>query len=211
MGWIFGALGFALATIYGLRFAGAQPSGAKSAVKTGAVAALALAGWYTSAPAAITLGLALGAAGDFFLSRADETAAGERAFLAGMAAFGAGHLAYVCAFAGVFEGVGWAATLALLTLALSTEFWLAPRTAKLRWPVRCYVLVIAAMAYAALGLPAGQWAARIGAVLFVASDVMLALEIFVLPRAHPFRAPLARALWATYFLGQALILAGAPA
>lgn len=204
-----GMVALALATLYGQYFAGAGISGAKSAVKTGAVAALALAGWLGGAPVAIVLGLALGAAGDFCLSRADETALGERAFLAGMAAFGGGHLAYVWAFARAFEGVGWVVALALLALVLSTEFWLAPRTGKLRWPVRAYVLIISAMAFAALGLPAAWWASRLGALLFVASDLMLALEMFVLPDGHGARPPLQRALWAAYFGGQALILWGA--
>lgn len=61
----------------------------RSLVKTASVACLALAALAAGAPPAIAAGLALGALGDWFLSRP-----GDRAFLAGMAAFGAGHLAY---------------------------------------------------------------------------------------------------------------------
>ena len=83
------ALGAGLALIYQLRGAGAEhPGPLASAAKTGATAALALAGLAAGAPWAVVLGLVLGALGDFFLTRRAETA-----FLAGMAAFAAGHLA----------------------------------------------------------------------------------------------------------------------
>ena len=64
-----------------------------SLIKTVPVALLALAAMLGGAPRAITLGLALGALGDFLLSRP-----GEATFLAGMGAFAAGHLAYVGGF-----------------------------------------------------------------------------------------------------------------
>src|SRR5690606_29686032 len=145
------ALGGALAVVYGARFAGAPPSAAKSAVKTGAVAA--------RAPGLVAVGLALGALGDLFLSRP-----GTRAFLAGMAAFAAGHLAYAAEFLVPGAGPPLLPAAALLVLALSTEAWLAPRTGALRWPVRGYVAVITLMALAALTLPAGRGLALAGAL-----------------------------------------------
>lgn len=190
-----------------LRYADAPPGWVKSWVKTGSVAALALAGPGLGVPWAITLGLALGAVGDFCLSRP-----GDRAFLAGMAAFAAGHLAYLAALIGF--GAGWPGgwtILGLLALGASTELWLAPRTGALRWPVRAYVLVILAMALAALGLPpgfAGRGGVLAGALAFVASDLILALEIFVLPDGR-LRQIAKRALWVLYWGGQALILWGA--
>ncbi len=191
-----------------LRYAAAPPSWMKTWVKTGSVAALALAAPGLSAPWAITLGLALGAVGDFCLSRP-----GERAFLAGMGAFAAGHLAYLAAFVGfgaTLPGAG--AILGLLVLGASTELWLAPRTGALRWPVRGYVLIILAMALAALGLPpegfAGQGLVLLGALSFVASDLILAVEMFVLPEGR-LRQIARRVLWVLYWGGQALILWGA--
>jgi uncharacterized membrane protein YhhN len=196
------ALGGALAVVYGARFAGAPPSAAKSAVKTGAVAALALAAVAARAPGLVAVGLALGALGDLFLSRP-----GTRAFLAGMAAFAAGHLAYAAEFLVPGAGPPLLPAAALLVLALSTEAWLAPRTGALRWPVRGYVAVITLMALAALTLPAGRGLALAGALLFLLSDLLLALDLFVLAEG-PLKRIAARGLWAAYWTGQALILWG---
>ncbi|WP_372837906.1 lysoplasmalogenase [Phaeovulum sp.] len=207
-----------LAVVYALRWAAADaaPNWPRSLTKTGAVALLSIAAWRAGAPWLIVAGLALGAAGDFALSRP-----GARAFLAGMAAFAAGHLAYVLAFAaplviaGQAGGAGWApspgdyAVIGALALLLaSTELWLAPHTGEMRWPVRAYVVVIGLMAVAAL-VPGGSGgvALRAGVALFVASDLMLALEQFVV-RAPARRQQLARALWPAYWCAQALILMG---
>lgn len=200
------AAGAALALLYGAGFAGRPPSKVKSAVKTGSVLALALAALPAGAPGPVVAGLALGAAGDFFLSRP-----GTRAFLAGMAAFAAGHLAYAGAFLAAEEPPFVAAPLLpgllLVALGLSTELWLAPRTGALRWPVRGYVAVIILMALAALTLPGGRGLALGGALLFLLSDLILALDLFVLAGDGAKRVA-ARTLWACYWSGQALILAG---
>ena len=204
-GWILVLSAAALAVLYGLRLCVAPPSAARTAVKTLSVALLALAAPALGAPAAITAGLTLGAAGDFFLSLRHD-----RAFLAGMAAFAAGHLAYAWAFAAAGAAVpGFWLLAALIALGLSTEFWLAPHTGGLLWPVRGYVPVILVMAAAALGLPraGGLWLATAGAQLFVLSDLILALDLFRFGPARPSVAR-ARALWAAYWCGQALILAG---
>ncbi|MGL4279667.1 MAG: lysoplasmalogenase family protein [Albidovulum sp.] len=200
-GWIIIAVAAAFAALYGARYCHAAPSGAKTGVKTLSVALLALAAAAAGAPPLVTLGLALGAAGDFFLSLR-----GERAFLAGMAAFAAGHLAYAAAFVAAGGGVpGLAVLVPLLALGASTEVWLAPHTGALRWPVRGYVLVILIMAAAAFSLPLGL--VTLGAALFVLSDFILALDIFRYgpDRPNHWRA---RVLWAAYWSGQALILLG---
>lgn len=194
-------IGAAFAMVYGVRLCVARPSAARTFVKTLAVVPLAVAAPALGAPAAVALGLGLGAAGDFFLSRP-----GERSFLAGMAAFAAGHLAYAIAFVAAGAGRPDALPLSLLlALGLSTEIWLTPHAGGLRWPIRGYVLVSLVMAAAALGLPPG--AATVGAALFVLSDLILAVDLF---RFGPARANLwrARALWLSYWSGQALILVG---
>lgn len=173
----------------------------RSAVKTGSTALLALAGLVAGAPGWITAGLALGALGDFALSRP-----GERAFLAGMVAFALGNLAYVAHLVPLAQHLPLIPALAMLALALSTERWLSPHTGALRWPVRGYLVIITAMMLAALALPAQARLLQAGAALFVASDLLLAI--------HTFRQPapaLARALWPAYWGGQALILMGARA
>lgn len=195
-------VGGLLALLYLIRFAGAAPSGAKSRVKLGSVAALAVAAPFAGAPGPVAAGLALGALGDLCLSRP-----GARAFLAGMAAFAGGHLAYAAAFLGAgadWPGVLW--TLALAGLGLWALLWLAPRADGLVGPVRGYVLVILIMAALGAGLP-GHPLARLGAAAFVASDLLLALEMFVLREGRVKRIA-QRLLWALYWGAQAAILWG---
>lgn len=179
----------------------ARPAGAL--VKTGSVLALVAVAALLGAPWLALAGGALGALGDWCLARP-----GPRWFLAGMAVFGAGHLAYVALFS---AAMGSALPLwpgaAVVALALSTELWLAPHTGALRWPVRGYVAIICAMLWTALGLPAGP--ALAGALMFVASDLMLALALFVVSGAR-LRRVLSLALWPVYWLAQALILLGSP-
>ncbi|MFM7333882.1 MAG: lysoplasmalogenase family protein, partial [Tabrizicola sp.] len=100
----------------------------------------------------------------------------------------------------------------LVALLLSTEVWLAPRTGDLRQPVRGYVGLIGLMGAAAILLPAhpGQGVLRLGAALFILSDLMLALQLFVV-KGEGVRRELALALWPAYWAGQALILWGAVA
>lgn len=198
---IFLTLAAILAVGYAVKYCHAGPSREKTLIKTASIALLALSAAVAGAPPLITFGLALGAAGDFFLSLR-----GEKAFLAGMAAFAAGHLAYAAAFVGAGGGVpGLAVLVPLLVLGASTEVWLAPHTGALRWPVRGYVLVILVMAAAAFSLPLGM--VTPGAALFVLSDFILALDIFRYGPDRP-NTGRARALWAAYWSGQALILLG---
>lgn len=173
----------------------------RSLVKTASVASLALAALGAGAPPAIAAGLALGALGDWFLSRP-----GSRAFLAGMAAFGAGHLAYAVQFQA--WGGGWppaAAATGFVALALSTELWLAPHAGALRWPVRGYIALIAVMALLAMTV-SGRPVVVLGAALFVASDLLLAIERFT-PKGRRI-AGIGLAVWVLYWTGQALILTG---
>ena len=72
--------------------------------------------------------------------------------------------------------------------------------------MRCYVLLIMAMALAALTLPVGYRIAIAGAMLFLASDLILAVRLFPLPDGHPAAPMAARATWVLYIAGQCLIL-----
>ncbi len=192
-------LAAALALWQLLAYAAAPPSWGKTLVKTGAVAALAGLALALAAPWLVVAGLALGAAGDYFLSRP-----GQAAFLAGMAAFAAGHLAY----AGWFWRLGVAlpplpAALAVSALALAAALVIAPRAKGLAGPVRGYIAVILVMALAALGLRAMPLA-TLGALLFMASDFVLALGLFVLPEGRA-KTAAAYLVWALYWPAQALI------
>jgi uncharacterized membrane protein YhhN len=205
------ALAFLAAVWFWVAHAGRGESARASAVKTASTAGLAVAGLVGGAPAGIVAGLALGSAGDFALSRP-----GTGWFLAGMAAFAAGHLGYALAFLTGFGALaapgpaGWAVLAAVVVLVGSTELWLAPHTGPLRVPVRLYGGVIGAMAAAAVLLPDGTGQARMqaGAALFLLSDLVLALRLFRL-RAVGARLVASRLLWPAYWGGQALILWGA--
>ncbi len=155
------------------------------------------------APVLVVLGLGLGALGDYFLSRP-----GKAMFLAGMAAFAVGHLAYALYFIGLANphSLFWPLAVVLVLLAATTEIWLAPHTGALRWPVRGYVGVITLMGLA--GLAQAAPLILVGVGLFILSDLLLALVLFVMPKAR-FAWVLAVTLWATYWLGQFLILQGA--
>lgn len=183
----------------------------RSATKTGATLGLVAIGLSAGAPGSIVLGLVLGAAGDFFLSRRGQTM-----FLAGMAAFAAGHLAYVAAFwtrgnaLGLFPPVAAhaPALIALGLAVLALGLWLSSKAGPLRLPVLAYALVIGLMAAAALILPEypGRDQIWLGVALFLLSDTLLALRLFASPPAA--KKPLDLAVWPAYWLGQALILWG---
>jgi uncharacterized membrane protein YhhN len=205
---------------YWLGFSAREVKGAAgAAVKTASTALLAVALTVALVPAGntawvwlVVLGLALGALGDLCLALG-----GTQLFLAGVAAFGAGHVAYAGGFfwrssdLGL-DGLSLSEVLALGLLAgllLSTEVWLAPRTGELRQPVQAYVGLIGAMGVVAVLLPAhpGQGVLRLGAGLFIASDLMLALQLFVVKGAGA-RRRLAWTVWPAYWAGQALIAWG---
>ena len=122
-----------LALVYLLFLTDAAPSTLRSVVKTGAVALLAI----SALPVPLlALAFGLSALGDLALSRD-----GDRAFLAGVAAFALAHLAYVA----VFLGLGVAPALAVewrigagfgvATVSLIMARLLWPRSGPLRWPV----------------------------------------------------------------------------
>lgn len=198
-----GALAALLALFYQLFGAAKDPPGpGASAAKTASVALLALIALAAGAPLPVTLGLAFGALGDFFLTRR-----GERAFLAGMAAFATGHLLYVLWMFTPENATRALWALPVAALALSAEYWLLPRTGALAWPVRAYIWIIAAMAASAATLPGAYALAIWGAGLFLVSDLLLALRLFVVTGPGRQRL-LSRLLWPAYWCGQALILLG---
>ena len=159
------------------------------------------------AAALLALGLLLCALGDYCLFRD-----GEGAFMAGVGAFAAGHLAYAVLFltreasdpARLLQMPGIAIAAALLVLGLVMARILAPRAGALKGPVLAYIPIILSMGAAAATLP-GQGAlvwALPAALAFVASDVVLAFETFVLPEGHRFRRIAPYAVWPLYWGAQ---------
>ncbi len=200
--------GLAVALFYLPMTAGA-PSWPRSVVKTLPLLAFSLAAFLAGGAPWLVAGLFLSSLGDFALSRR-----GEAAFLYGLSAFALAHVLYILLFLGASGAPLWGAFSAQPALALgvvlfgvSAEFWLIAHVGGLRWPVRAYVLAITLMGLAALTLPLG--AATLGAALFIASDTMLAVQLFRLGADNPLAGPLGWGVWSFYVVGQALILSGA--
>lgn len=210
MTWLVGALALIAALAYQLRQP-APPDALRSVIKTTATGALALASLLAGGPWLLVLALSLGAVGDFFLSRP-----GQGAFLKGLIAFALSHLVYVALFVGMPGRLGlfqltlegWLVLAGLVLLALSTVRWLLPHAGKLRGPVAAYVLVITAMGVAALHLGPAFRSAALGAAMFLASDVILSVQLFRLEPGTLAHRRAGQAVWPLYWGGQALIAAG---
>lgn len=148
----------------------------------------------------VVVGLAASVAGDVLLMLPRDR------FVAGLASFLGAHLAYLGALAVVPAGVpAWLVLGVLLVLGGTVLHVLWPGLGRLRGPVSTYVAVILAMAWMAaarwLRMPSGATAAAAGgALLFVVSDTLLALDRF---RG---RFALARTwVLGTYWVAQSLI------
>ena len=146
----------------------------------------------------IALGLAISLVADVLI---------DSSFLAGLAAFLVAHLAYIAAFLARTTELEPLRLLpfALWGVAVLARLW--PGLGSMRVPVIVYALVICAMmwrAAATVGTSSApawlDWSALTGALLFAASDTLIALDRFHRPLPH------ARyAIMALYWAGQLLI------
>ena len=169
------------------------------------MAALALVGADSRPRRLIGAGLALSVLGDALLEWSDGL------FIPGLLAFLTAHLLYIAGLASQWPG--WAPLRGLPGLAFAGAVFalLLPGLGPLTIPVGVYTLVIAAMLWrATLGLgrpgvdPTLARLAAAGALLFVVSDAILAINKFHSP------LPLARLLnMSSYWGGQALLCAAA--
>lgn len=198
-----------LAIIY-LLYGSRRASWLKVAAKTLSVVLLAVLSVIQNAPWLLTLGLALCAAGDFFLAIEDRS---ERFFLAGLVAFLLGHVAYIVLFSMLPETAAtlpvWLRTVIIavvifVALAMAAMLWQS--AGNLRWPVMIYIMAVVAMASSAVTNGGGLITA--GALSFMASDTILATERFMMKPDAPGRAFTGPAVWITYFAAQLLILFG---
>ncbi len=161
--------------------------GLRAAAKTIASASFVLFAWGCGAlnagPAGVWLvaGLLFAVAGDLFLLSSNK-----RWFLAGIGAFLLTHVCYCIAFC--FVGLSWSVTAVALVplglLAWAIWRWLGPHVGNLSVPVRIYIVVISCMVAFSVGCVAAEPSpARAGllvcAVLFFASDIMVARQRFV--------------------------------
>jgi len=149
----------------------------------------------------LVAGLAFSTLGDIFLSL-DR----DRMFLQGLGSFLLGHIAYVMAFVSFialpFDPYVYDLASAALVLLFggAAYVWLFPGLGKMALPVFAYVLVIASMAVAAIFADLSSSWVVIGAILFMISDLMIAIEKFKVP----FPAA-GQAIWASYYCAQWLI------
>ena len=127
--------------------------------------------------------LILGLVGDVCLGLPGLTA-----FRVGLAAFLAGHILYILAFAILTRRADWINPVNILIIVISgfVYWWLLPNLGKMLVPVTFYIVVISVMvaaAWAAFRNPGvrrtGAWLILIGAVLFYASDIFVANQRFV--------------------------------
>ncbi|SDW56147.1 Uncharacterized membrane protein YhhN [Ruegeria halocynthiae] len=178
----------------------------RSVLKTASVALLAVIAVLGAAPWLLILALTLCAIGDALLSR--ET---DATFMAGIGAFAAGHLAYIALFLtnpGSDPGLIFnqpAIFWSLIVLGIIMTTLLTPRAGDLKGPVLAYIPIILGMGIAVLALPdigALRWALP-AAMAFIASDLILATEKFLLPANHPARKLTPFMVWPLYWGAQA--------
>ncbi len=198
------ATGSALA--YGLIFVHQPVSVLRTVVKTASVAALALVAFLAGGSWLLVAALAACAIGDAFLAGDPK-----RWLPFGLVAFLIGHLLYVPLFL-QFEAppepaywlgvgaVGVAAGFGLRTLWSSLG--------KLKIPVVVYTLAIVAMVASALLLPPALWPATVGAIAFMASDLVLSQDLFRGARLFGSPRVTAWTIWFLYWGGQAGICWG---
>jgi len=148
---------------------------------------------------AILLGLVFSLVGDIVLMLA------ARYFVLGLGSFLLAHCCYIWAFRSVAQSLPWGVPAAAMCMAIAALLVITlPRCGKLVFPVLIYGLVILCMLLSALALwqegGPGSALAFYGALLFVGSDAVLALNKFVKP------LPAAQALiLGSYFPAQLLI------
>ncbi len=198
-------IGAVLAVVFWAGFCWRGPSPAKSWIKTGSVAVLALAAAGQGLPW-LAAALGFGAFGDYCLSRN-----GEKWFLAGMGGFGVAHVLYGIVMLGgaALPGRWWAMIpFGLFGLVMAALLW--RRAGELRVPILIYLCIIMGMAFVALALGTQAFwpLVLVAALLFVTSDSLLATELFLLPRVHPAHRALPFLVWPTYWLAQAGFLWG---
>ncbi|ADV10684.1 lysoplasmalogenase [Mesorhizobium ciceri] len=199
----------AAAVIYAFTL-GMPPTLARSAAKTLAVAMLAVLAGLQGGPLLLAAALALSAVGDAFLSRD-----GEKAFLGGLASFLVAHIVYVALFLRSGGGLGvlgvesWRGAIAL-AMAVFAAVMLAALWRRvgpgLRIPIAVYVAAILAMGISAL--TTSNVSVIGGALLFMASDGLLATEKFLVAAISPHRAWMRFAVWALYYAAQLAITLG---
>jgi uncharacterized membrane protein YhhN len=172
------------------------PHPASIALKGSMAATLALWAILNRAPL-LAVGLIFSTLGDVLL----ELDHG-RLFVQGLAAFLCAHLVYLLLFLRNRGRVPAMGATAMVLYSGTMGIWLAPSLGAFRLPVFAYLVAITAMTIAAFGSRFVPLAA-IGALLFTASDSLIAIAKF--KGTFPGRDTL---VWSTYCAAQLLISKG---
>ncbi|WP_305815963.1 lysoplasmalogenase [Photobacterium leiognathi] len=150
---------------------------------------------------AIIVGLCLSVLGDIYLMLPQDR------FIAGLISFFLAHVVYSVAFVSQWQGhVGWWLLALCIAVGVVVFLLLLPYLGKLQIPVALYMGVIILMAYTAgqfwlLSHSQAALLAMVGAVLFVLSDLTLAINRF----KQEFTASTA-IIMSTYFIAQGLFV-----
>ncbi|KJG04021.1 hypothetical protein UB33_21045 [Photobacterium angustum] len=150
---------------------------------------------------AIVVGLCFSIIGDIYLM----LPAGR--FLAGLMSFFLAHIAFTVAFASQWQGtISWWLLVLCLAIGIVVFLLLLPSLAPLQTPVAFYILIIMAMIFAAgqywlLSHSQAALFTIVGAILFVLSDLTLAVNRF----KGEFGAA-AVIIMSTYFIAQGLFV-----
>ncbi len=151
----------------------------------------------------LAMALALSAIGDAMLALEPER------MTLGIASFGLAHLLYGWIFLRILRSTGvrspWGVPLALVILVYGVLvlYWFQPGMGDLRVPATIYNGIILVMAALAV-LSRARWLAVIGALLFVASDSLIALDLFK-DYDPAWRGP---AVWISYVAAQFCLTLG---
>ncbi len=209
--WALMALAAAAAAAYGLYFLQRPPSFVRALVKTAFMGAAAGALVSAGAPFPLVAAIAFSAIGDLFLAFKSKWT-----LPFGILAFLLTQLTYVVIFTAIWFFSGDNSSLlpryfamgAVIVTAILFLVWMAPKLGWMALGVVPYAIAITGMGVAAMWLPWAGWPAMLGALLFLASDFVLAAELFRLPADAPVRRITAPVVWWTYAAAQALIILG---
>ena len=196
-----------LLALYYAMIVARPPSLRRTVIKTGPIVLLAALAFLQGGPPLLLAALALSAMGDALLAQEGETP-----FLAGLASFLLAHIAYVLLFLSFGEGVvGIVSDPARITIAVAlvgavvlvlTRLWPVLGRA-MRMPVALYGAAILAMGLSSLSDLGATVVA--GALLFTASDALLAAGRFLVPADDARQNWLRPLVWALYYAAQLLL------
>jgi uncharacterized membrane protein YhhN len=147
----------------------------------------------------IGAGLLLSSIGDLFLMHPKD------AFIQGLGAFFFAHIVYSMAFFNAVSSFSYTTLSLLLAIGVIVYLFLLPTLGEMKYPVAVYSLAILSMAWGAIEL----WSTSpyisaaygaLGAIVFIASDLVLAIDRFRSSSAFS-----RHVIMITYYTAQALL------